>query len=163
MPCVWTHACRSLDAALHAAKAVLLRAVLAVAFVLVASQIAHATCTVTSPTLTLTSSAYTYPFAGGGTGVSVTFTASYNVTSSGGAGGQCGNQTIDIIPALTGGAFSGASCASLSMPISPNTTAVHTVTCTQTWTEPASPGASYNVTATANAAGTAFDIGRRIR
>lgn len=126
MPCVWTHACRSLDAALHAAKAVLLRAVLAVAFVLVASQIAHATCTVTSPTLTLTSSAYTYPFAGGGTGVSVTFTASYNVTSSGGAGGQCGNQTIDIIPALTGGAFSGASCASLSMPISPNTTAVHT-------------------------------------
>ncbi len=118
---------------------------------------AFAACSVTSKSLALTSSSYVYPFAGGGSGVAITFTANYNVTSTSG-GGQCGTRSITITPSAAGGVFSGASCSSLSLVVPPSATSNVSVTCTRTWTEPASPLATYGVTASANSTGSDFDI-----
>ena len=122
------------------------------------AQVANAACTVnSSTTLTLASPSYTYPAGGGGSGVTVTFTASYNTTAT---GGGCLDETVTITPSSTGGSFTGSTCSSIALNSIPNgSNKISTAICTATWTEPASPAASYTISATASSTPlTAFNI-----
>jgi hypothetical protein len=122
------------------------------------SSTGFATCTVqaTTKTLVLSSASYTYPINGGGAGVVVTYTASYQVNST--LPTACVTpRVITITPVATGGTLASPTCT-ITLPIAVGPTHLETGSCAIRWTEPASPAATYSLTATAAAAGSIFDI-----
>ncbi len=120
---------------------------------------AQATCTLTK-TLSFSPSSFQYSAAGGST-TTVTVTGTYNVAVNGGPGIDCNlTTTVTISPTATGGTLTGGTCGTGQTLSIPNgATGTFTVSCTRIWTAPASPAASYTLSASAGAIGSTYDIG----